>query len=684
MKKLIKLIFTLIFLVHASGLGSVQPIPPAQDATLRPLATALQGQAQMPTANTPKTSSQGITLAEIKSLLHRLCSSVENSLAEVRYLPQSKEDFIKETAYIIHRACPNDWAKVLLFARVVIKNLSITEGEETLYAVKPGIDPQGPDDSERVVTGIQKQQIISYRHALNFAEKFARGTWISTERRFGQLPRKISQGPKYRIQVICKGNRHRSPIIEFMIRDFLRREGLEEFFEVWSAGTSIAWQTHLRGRLKAGVNPKGSLSRGDFAEIHYEETEEERIPGIRRTLRGDLESVGMLNDFTRALCEDFTRRDVRRVNVDVTIAPDFVVCKSAPNCFRLSEFSDFDDPSFALEVPDDCPTEHVFKVCNAALRTGLGSELKRIAATLKASCSGTPAPEITNQFVGELKDKIITRRLNSDGSVGVEVLDLIVIGNKDVEKRHRVVDLVKGWYPRSRKIQRVLTGLMFNCPEAAEAAEAWRTQYSVTYDLHLKGVLMVLRGIDSPKNPYREIVAAGRIVDGEIKSIESIIIVRFDRGDRLAVIEAVQNAPMHFFDSYFFRKELLSGYPEFFKIKGLATNLFVRTLNEYVRPNRLMENHAKIPEIMKTLNLPDFPEALYDVDKVAYAVKRATDRTVSSLRDLELRGVLEAARLLEALAQSQESPKAASVGHNAPGPSGRETRSTLLALASCA
>ena len=113
-----------------------------------------------------------------------------------------------------------------------------------------------------------------------------------------------------RILFVCYGNICRSPMAEFMLRDMVKKEGLEEAFRIASAATSyeeIGNPVH-RGtgeRLaKEGISVKGKtamhLEREDYSNYDYIIGMEERnIRDILRIVGSDPEEkVCRLLDFS--------------------------------------------------------------------------------------------------------------------------------------------------------------------------------------------------------------------------------------------------------------------------------------------------------------------------------------------------------------------------------------------------
>lgn len=115
-----------------------------------------------------------------------------------------------------------------------------------------------------------------------------------------------------KILFVCLGNICRSPMAEFVFRDLVRREGLEERFTAASAATSaeeLGNPVHpgARRRLeREGISTRGKtavqLSRWDYQKYDYLIGMERRnLAGMLRILGGDPEGkVRRLLDFTDA------------------------------------------------------------------------------------------------------------------------------------------------------------------------------------------------------------------------------------------------------------------------------------------------------------------------------------------------------------------------------------------------
>ena len=105
---------------------------------------------------------------------------------------------------------------------------------------------------------------------------------------------------KTRILFICHGNICRSPMAEFIMKDLVRRAGLEERYEIASAATSAeelgnpVYPPARRELAAHGISCKGKtarqITRRDYADYdHLIAMEQYNLRNIRRIIPEDPE-----------------------------------------------------------------------------------------------------------------------------------------------------------------------------------------------------------------------------------------------------------------------------------------------------------------------------------------------------------------------------------------------------------
>ena len=128
--------------------------------------------------------------------------------------------------------------------------------------------------------------------------------------------------PKRTILFVCHGNICRSPMAEFIMKKMVRTAGLEEMFEIASAGTSdeeLGKPVYPMARqelAKHGIGCPGKTARqveyGDYA--HYEmivAMDKENLTYLRRIFGGDPDGkLSLLLDHTPASDTKHHGRDV--------------------------------------------------------------------------------------------------------------------------------------------------------------------------------------------------------------------------------------------------------------------------------------------------------------------------------------------------------------------------------------
>lgn len=114
-----------------------------------------------------------------------------------------------------------------------------------------------------------------------------------------------------RILFICLGNICRSPMAEFVMKDLVRKEGLEDHFFIASAATSTEEYGNpvhpgTRNKLRQyGISTEGkyavTMRRSDYEKYDYIiAMERYNIRGIMRIIGSDPEyKVSLLLDYTR-------------------------------------------------------------------------------------------------------------------------------------------------------------------------------------------------------------------------------------------------------------------------------------------------------------------------------------------------------------------------------------------------
>lgn len=113
-----------------------------------------------------------------------------------------------------------------------------------------------------------------------------------------------------KILFVCHGNICRSPMAEFMMKDIVRKAGLNDEFVIESAATSTeelgnsVYPPARRKLAEHGISCDGKTARqvrrGDYADFDYiVGMDEENMRNLRRLFSGDPEDkLSLLMDYT--------------------------------------------------------------------------------------------------------------------------------------------------------------------------------------------------------------------------------------------------------------------------------------------------------------------------------------------------------------------------------------------------
>ena len=124
-----------------------------------------------------------------------------------------------------------------------------------------------------------------------------------------------------RVLFVCLGNICRSPMAEYVFKDMVKKEGMEEKFYIDSAGTSTeeignpmhyGTESKLREmNIKYGEHIARRITKQDYEKFDYIiAMEEKNIADIKRIIGGDKENkIYKLLDFTNNNTFCFFRHD---------------------------------------------------------------------------------------------------------------------------------------------------------------------------------------------------------------------------------------------------------------------------------------------------------------------------------------------------------------------------------------